>query len=311
MSRNPNTVSLVETALLTALAAILAIAGFYLPLLGYLLFIIAVPYIVIRVRHSQRYVVISAIASAILVTFLTFPTYGLYLALVGGLVGAVMGHHILRQRDSSTIIFYGALTATVALIVMFSLASVVSGVSLADMMTEIMDETLRLTENMGLPGMDDGFMAALEETVETIKMMVPSALILSGAIFAVINYAVAAAILKRIGTWVMPPRPFSRFSLPGNVLIGTTVILVLSYLVGQLNIVDSGVLFLNVLNLFIYLFLVQGLAVLFHLIERNRLGKGVKIALVAFVIITSMTVPVAVVGWLDSALDFRKIRRKS
>lgn len=311
MSQNPNTIALVEAALLTALTVILAIAGFYLPLLGYLLFIIAVPFIIMSVRHERRYVFISAVASAVLVTFLTFPTYGLYIGMLGGMVGAMMGHHVKLHRDSSTVIFYGALTTTVALIVMFSLATLISGISIMDMVSGMLDETLLLTESMGLGEALSDSETTLSEMVEVFKMVIPSALILSGAIFSLINYFLASVVLKRMGTWSMPPRPFSKFTLPQNVLPGTTVILVLSYLAGRMNWVDQEVLFLNVLNLFIYVFMVQGIAVLFHLMERYRVGRGLKVMVVVVIFLTNTMMAVAVLGWLDSALDFRKIRVKS
>jgi len=310
LSRDQNTIALVEAALLTALTAILAIAGFYLPLMGYLLFIVAVPYIIMSVRHPRRYVFTSAIASAVLVSFLTFPTYGIYIALLGGLVGFVMGHFLKLKKDSSTVIFYGALATTISLIFMFSLATVVSGINVMDMVTQILDETVLLTENMGLSEMVANSDVTIAEMMEIFKMVIPSALILSGAIFALINYFFASVILKRMGTWTMPPKPFSQFTLPANVLIGTTLILIMTYLAGKLNLVDSEVLFLNILNVFIYVFLVQGVAVIFHWMEKRNLGKGLKIIVVMIVFITGMTMAAAVIGWLDSAFDFRRIRKR-
>lgn len=310
MSRDQNTIALVEAALMTALTAILAIAGFYLPLMGYLLFIIAVPFIIMSVRHSGRYVITSALAAAVLVSFLTFPTYGIYIALLGGAVGFVMGYFLKRQKDSSTVIFYGALMTTVSLFVMFSLAALVSGINIMDMVTGILDETVLLTENMGLGEIVANSEVSIAEMMEIFKMVIPSSLILSGVIFALVNYFFASIILKRMGSWSMPPKPFSQFTLPANILIGTSLIIVLTYLAGKLNIVDSEVLFVNVMNVFIYVFMVQGIAVIFHLMEKRNLGKGLKTMVVVIIFITGMTMAAAVLGWVDSAIDFRRIRKR-
>jgi uncharacterized protein YybS (DUF2232 family) len=310
LSRDQNTIALVEAALMTALTAILAIAGFYLPLMGYLLFIIAVPFIIMSVRHSGRYVITSALAAAVLVSFLTFPTYGIYIALLGGAVGFVMGYFLKRQKDSSTVIFYGALMTTVSLFVMFSLAALVSGINIMDMVTGILDETVLLTENMGLGEIVANSEVSIAEMMEIFKMVIPSSLILSGVIFALVNYFFASIILKRMGSWSMPPKPFSQFTLPANILIGTSLIIVLTYLAGKLNIVDSEVLFVNVMNVFIYVFMVQGIAVIFHLMEKRNLGKGLKTMVVVIIFITGMTMAAAVLGWVDSAIDFRRIRKR-
>ena len=308
MSSKGNTIALVESALLTALTVILAIAGIYIPLLGYLLMIIAVPFIIITVRHSLRYVIISIIASAILVTFVTFPTYGIYIAMMGGFVGCIMGLSIKKKKDSSTSIFYGALTASVSLMIMISLATLISGVSIIETVDQILGETVRVTETMGLGEIISESGVSMTDITDLFKMVIPSSLVLSGAIFAVFNYFISTIILKRLGMDTKQAKTFSEFSLPGNILFGTTFILVLTYFSGKLNIVDSEALFVNVLNVFTYVFLVQGVAVLFFFLEKRKLGKGIKILSVFLIFILGIILPVAMFGWLDSAFDFRKLR---
>lgn len=311
MSTNGNTIALVESALLTALTVILAIAGIYIPLLGYLLLITAVPFIIITVRHSLRYVIISIIASAMLVTFVTFPTYGIYIALMGGLVGCIMGLSIKKKKDSSISIFYGALAASVSLMVMISLATLISGVSIIETVDQILGETVNITETMGLGDIMSESGVSISDITDLFKMVIPSSLVLSGAIFAVFNYIVSTIILKRLGMDTKQAKSFSEFSLPGNILFGTTFILVLTYFSGKLNIVDSEALFVNVVNVFTYVFLVQGVAVLFFYLDKRKYGKGIKILSVILIFILGIILPVAMIGWLDSAFDFRKLRQKN
>ena len=311
MGNNVNTAALVETSLLTALTTVLAIAGFYIPLMGYLLFIVAVPFIIITVRHSIRYAAIATIAAAILVSFLTFPTYGIYIALLGGAVGSIMGITIKRGKDATASIFYGAIIATGSLGIMISIATLISGVSIVEMIDSILDETLLLTESMGLSEAFTESETSLVGMMELFKMMVPSSMIMSGVVYAIANYGISAVLLRRMGIMNIRNRSFSEFTLPSNILVGTAVILILSYLSGRMNIVDSEVLFVNVLNLFTYIFLVQGLAVLFFLLDKRGSGTATKIVSVIVVFILGMIVFVAAIGWLDSAFDFRKIRLKN
>ena len=270
--------------------------------------IIAVPFIIITVRHSLRYVIISIIASAILVTFVTFPTYGIYIAMMGGFVGCIMGLSIKKKKDSSTSIFYGALTASVSLMIMISLATLISGVSIIETVDQILGETVKITETMGLGEIISESGVSMTDITDLFKMVIPSSLVLSGAIFAVFNYFISTIILKRLGMDTKQAKTFSEFSLPGNILFGTTFILVLTYFSGKLNIVDSEALFVNVLNVFTYVFLVQGVAVLFFFLEKRKLGKGIKILSVFLIFILGIILPVAMFGWLDSAFDFRKLR---
>ncbi|OPL07900.1 MAG: hypothetical protein AVO33_03250 [delta proteobacterium ML8_F1] len=308
-STNP-TKALVETALLSSITSILAIAGMYIPFLGYLMLIVAVPFILIVVRHSARYGVLGALATGMLVMFVSFPTYGIYVAAMGGGVGILMGQQIKKRKESMTVIFYGALGASVTMILLLTLTTLVTGVSLIAMVEELLAESFQITDRMGLENVLLESGVTLEDILEIFKLILPSTLILTSAFFAVFNYNVGRVILRRTGFTAGESKPFSQFTLPGNIIMGTTLILILTYLSGYFNIVDTEVLFINILNLFIYIFLLQGLAIIFFLLEKKQFKTGMKIFVVLMVFLLQMVVGVALIGWIDNIFDFRKIRQK-
>ncbi len=310
MNSRKETVALTESALLTAITSVLAIAGLYIPFMGFLMFIISVPFIIMMVRHSWKYVVIASACSAVLVSFVAFPTYGVYVAVFGGLVGLVMGHYIKEKKDSSYTIFYGALTASVAFIIILSITTLITGISLSETVEKVFTETLSLTENMGVSDMLKNSEVQLADLIEIFKMIIPSSLIISAAIYSLINYFVATVIMKRTGMDVSSVKKFSEFTLPNNIMVGTTIILVLSYFAGKMNIVDSQILFMNVLNLFIYVFLIQGVAIMFFYLEKWKFKKFTKILSVIIIFLFQMTLTLAVVGWIDNVFDFRKVRQR-
>lgn len=311
MSVNKDTVALVEASLLTALTVIIAIGAIYLPFLGYLSFIIAVPFVILSVRHSLKYAAIATIATAILVALLSYPTYGIYVATLGGFVGNVMGYSIKKNKDNSTVIFYSSLVAVMSLMIMISIATLISGISLADMVDEMLSESISLVESMGLGERLAESGILLTNTMEIFKMIIPSTLILTSAIFASVNYFISSIILKRMGMKSSKQKTYSEFLLPSNILFGATILLILTYLVGKFNIVDSQVLFINILNLFIYVFLIQGIAVIFYFIDKRKLGKGIKILSGIIIFFTGMLIFVSILGWLDCVFDFRKLKQKN
>ncbi len=310
MNSSNQTKALVETALLSSITSILAIAGMYIPFLGYLMFIVAVPFILIVVRHSVKFALLGALATGFLVTFVSFPTYGIYVAAMGGGVGVIMGLAVKLRREAMTVIFYGALAASVTMMLLLSLTTLVTGVGLLEMVEEVLFESFRVAEGAGFENilLESGF--TLEDILDIFKMILPSTLILSSAFYALLNYNVGRIILRRTGFVTGDSRPFSEFTLPGNIITGTTLILILTYLSGYLNIVNTEVLFINVLNIFIYVFLLQGLAILFFLLEKRHFKTGMKVFAVILVFLLQMTVGVAIIGWIDNIFDFRKIRQK-
>ncbi|MCD6436453.1 MAG: DUF2232 domain-containing protein [Clostridiales bacterium] len=309
MNSRKKTVALTESALMTAITCVLAIAGIYIPFLGFCMFIISVPFVVLMVRHSWKYVVISAISSAILVTFISFPTYGIYVAIFGGLVGLVMGHYIKEKKDSSYIMFYGALMTSVAFIIILTITTLITGVSLSDIVEKAFTEMLYLRDNMGLTNMMNTSEMQFTEVLKIFKMIIPSSLIVIAGIYSMVNYLIATIIMRRIGMDVSSAHKFSEFALPNNIMAGTTIILVLSYISGKLNIVDSQVLFINILNLFVYVFLIQGIAIMFFFLEKRKLKKSAKILSVVAIFLFQMTLILAIVGWLDNVFDFRKLKK--
>ncbi|MBN2260790.1 MAG: YybS family protein [Clostridiales bacterium] len=310
MSSNRETAALVEAALLTAITSILAIAGIYIPFLGYLMFIIAVPFIILMVRHNWKYAVIATIASAVLVTFVSFPTYGIYVAVLGGFVGMVIGYFIKNGKDSSYAIFYGGLAAIVSFIALLSLMTLITGVTLSSMVEEILAASYKMTESMGFEEVFSQSGIQLNDMLELFKMILPSALIISAVVFAFVNYAVANIIMRRAGMKIGSPKKFSEFVLPSNILTGTSIILILAYFSGKMNIVDSQMLFMNVLNLFVYIFFIQGLAIVFSYFEKRNLKRVMKIIIVILIFLLQMTLTIAILGWIDNIFDFRKIRKK-
>ncbi len=141
-------------------------------------------------------------------------------------------------------------------------------------------------------------------------MIIPSSLIISAAIYSLINYLIATIIMKRTGMDVSSVKKFSEFTLPNNIMVGTTIILVLSYFAGKLNVVDPQILFMNVLNLFIYVFLIQGIAIMFFYLEKWKFKRFAKILSVIAVFLFQVTLTLAVVGWIDNVFDFRKLRQR-
>ena len=106
-------------------------------------------------------------------------------------------------------------------------------------------------------------------------------------------------------------KTFSEFLLPSNILFGATIMLILTYFVGKFNIVDSQVLFINILNLSIYVFFIQGIADIFYFIDKRKLGKGIKIFSIIVIFFTGILVLVSIIGWLDCIFDFRKLKQKN
>lgn len=310
MKNKKNTKGLVESALITSIACIVAIVGIYVPFLGYTLMLISVPFIILMIRNGWKYVILSSLVSSILVATISFPTYGIYVAVLGGGVGIVIGYFIDKGDESSKVIFYGTIATSIAFFVIFMIIAFLSGISAIEMIDYITAETTVMLKDTGMEKMLTGKGLEFGNIAVVFKMLIPSSIIIFATIFSIFNYFISSVIMQRIGMNIPKIKRFSQFSLPNNIMIGTTLILILSYIVGKLNIVNSQVLFINILYLFIYVFMIQGLSVLFFYMESVKMNIYLKIITVILVFIFQLIIVIAILGWLDSIFNFRKLGRK-
>ncbi len=61
--------------------------------------------------------------------------------------------------------------------------------------------------------------------------------------------------------------------LPKNIVIGSLIIFVLSYLTVDMGIIDRSLMMFNLEMLFTFIFSVQGLAVIFYFRSQKRIPK--------------------------------------
>lgn len=310
MENKKNTKALVESALITSIACIVAIVGIYVPLLGYLLILISVPFIILMIRNGWKYVVLSSLVSSILVGAISFPTYGIYVAVLGGGVGIVIGYFINKGDESSKVIFYGTVATSISFFVIFMIIVFLSGISAIEMIDYMTDEITVILKDAGIESVLTERGVELAKIAVIFKMLIPSSIIIFATIFSIINYFISSVIMQRIGMDISKIKRFSHFSLPNNIMIGTTVILILSYIVGKLNIVNSQVLFINIFYIFVYVFMVQGLAVLVFYMESVKMNIYLKIITIILVFVFQLIIVIAILGWFDSIFDFRKLRRE-
>jgi uncharacterized protein YybS (DUF2232 family) len=135
-------------------------------------------------------------------------------------------------------------------------------------------------------------------------------LFLMGVIHAVVNILVLRAVMKRIKMPFLPGKPFNEFSFDRSVLIGTSLILALSYIAGVMKVVDLITLFTNVLLIIAFAFSIQGLAVMDFLFAKRGAKQGMRIFFITLLyIVLNGYILFGVIGWFDIIFNFRKLDR--
>lgn len=312
MNSHNNTKAMVESALLAAIAVVFTLAGIYLPLFGYALIFLPVPFIIIGAKHGIKYNILAVLAASIIIGSMTEPIKSLFIIIIAGLNSVVVGYMIEKKQPAGKIIFYGSLASILASIISLTLLSHIGGINMVQMLEQTFTMSNEIYDSLFKSvGSDPAKVEEMKTMMEYAKNMaiilLPSSVIFGSIMLTYVNYSVSGAVLKRMGYFIERPKRFSEFRLPKNILMGTTVILILTYLVRNLEIVNFETLVANVVYIFFITYLIQGLSVVSFLMEKRGMGKGSRI----FITIILLSIPIMskiimFVGLIDAIMDIRK-----
>lgn len=309
MNYNKKPVEMVEAGLLTALAVVFTVIGVFIPFLGIFLSLVAVPLTILGIRRGYKYLGLSIISSGILAFLIGGPITGFYVTFVGGLASFGFTFLITKKASVSKTVMIMSIISIFAISMAFQIAIKISGVDFFNMLDASISESVDMMS--GLMTNEDQkavFIESMENTVDTVKLMFPSTLVISGIFFSIINMFVIREVMKRIGYKINPLGKFNEFRYEKNVIFGSSIIIILSYLSAKLNIVDTDSIFLNVIFIIAFAFSVQGVSVLDHFFDKRGVKKFMRVFLVIILFfLFEGVIFFGILGWFDVIFNFRKL----
>ena len=308
---------LTQAAILTALAIVFCIATAYIPFLGLLMVVVPVPYAIIATMTGHKYALISAIASFFILILTVDFVYALNLIVMSILPGIAVGYMINKDNNiedgnkSFTPIFFGTIAFIISIIVFFAISKVLLNIDLLETFSEMIKTTVEtqfsIMESANIMPKGD---IAPKDIIKVMQNIIPTMLFAYSIIASIITYYLEAFILRRIKRLNYKLPKFSDFYLPGNAIITSLLLYLLTMFLGMLNIgLYTDAIILNVQLIFSILFLLQGISVAIYFIKEWRKKSPSKIFFaVMAVFLLSGSMILSFVGMIDSAIDFRKVR---
>lgn len=311
MSERKRPVAMVEAGLLTALALVFTVVGMYVPFLGFFMPLVGMPLALAGIRNGLKVAGLTVLASSLLAIMIGGIPTGIYVLMVGGGTAMVITYCFEKKYSMSKMVIALSIVSICGVAVSFKMATMLLGIdffsvmdasvvdSMAMMKIFIQDETQykQIAESMAV-------------LTESVKILFPSSLAMSGVFLATMNIFVLRAVLKRLKIPFVPAKPFNEFAYDKSVLIGTSLIMILSYLAGVAGIVDLTVLFANVVVIIAFAFSIQGASVFDYFLSKRKVSKGLKIFIIAFLFIAfNGIIFIGLIGWFDVIFNFRKLER--
>ncbi len=313
MNTRKRTKPMFESALMIAIAIVLIFSGMYVPFLGFAVILLPVPFVIIGVRHGLRYNIISLVAAMILISTFQGLLITLAIFIVVGFSSLAMAYTIKRNYSFNRIIFFSVVSSLIALLLIVAVLFSFSDFDIAQQFEEAVKMNNEMNREFFMRlGIEEN---QLDETmkIQTLAMermliLVPSIMFFAVSINTLINYGVTASILRRSSHYIQKPTKLSYFRLPQNILTGTMVVVVLTYIMKLVKFVKFDALLLNVIAIFSMIYLIQGLAVVSYFIEKRGVKKVLRrIILVFLFLIPTIANILPYVGLFDIMFNIRKL----
>lgn len=313
MNLNNNTKALTETAVVTALMVVFALVGVYF--LNIIIVLYPIPFIILGVRHGTKYNILSLVVSSLVLGVLTSIVLGIFLFVFLGFMSILLTYMLKRKYSTSQILMLTAGILLISILVALTLFNFITGTSLISDMENFIDEAIESSyeevKDMGFTSYEQEEVKKIIETFyEYFVLLMPFIIITSSLFISYINFWISVAILRRLGDKTKVVPRFKRFTLPSNIILGTSVIIICTFIIGYFEILYYETIILNVVALMTFVFFLQGLAVVAFLIDKltiNKIFKWIFLGLAVINVFLNMIIALA--GFLDALLDFRKIRQ--
>ncbi|SFI22407.1 Uncharacterized conserved protein YybS, DUF2232 family [Tindallia magadiensis] len=298
--------AMIEAAMIATLTTIFVLGTVYIPVLSILMVLIPVPFLVLAARRSTRYAFFSLLVTILLIGVLTGVLYSLLIFVIFGPLAIVMGAWIRKGKHPHEIIFAGAFASAAATFLLIYLIGLATGIQLTlelgQMFENLFQQQIDSLQQLSIDP------ATAEEMIQYVLLIIPGLIMVQALFGAFINYYLTVAVLRRSQSYQQELPEFSRFKLPGHVVMGSFLVLMLSWLTSYADWLHTEGMVANTILLIVMVFFMQGLSVISFWIKRTRVPKWLRIVvLLSLVIISPIITVIAMLGLLESMINFRKI----
>jgi uncharacterized protein YybS (DUF2232 family) len=226
----------------------------------------------------------------------------------------IMMRYMLTGRNAYRGILEGSLSAVTGVALVFLVFWSMTGATFFEVLnsalSQIKVEDLNMSGYyaMGMKQLQpDAMQLALDNMKEMTKLALPGMLIVFCLIVAYLNYGFLSWLIGRTGRKISALPPFRTFSLPRNIIIGSMIIYLLSYISANMGIIDKNLMMFSLELLFTFVFSIQGLAVIFYFGYLKKIPRIVLVIVSAVFVLTWLGQTfLFLLGLIDIILDIRK-----
>lgn len=305
-------VPLTSAGCFAAVLLIIAAVSVYVPLFRpFGLVLIPLPLLLMYMKFSLRYAVLTAVAGILLMAFFLGPVAALMEGLMS-LVGLALGIGFRRNWNSTRLL----VCVTAALVVIWSvglaISFVVSGINpiteILQNMNVFIDEMMAAQQSQMSLSERMQYASEMEVFKTMMPAMIPFVMCMGMAIIGYVNIKVSQLVLKRMGIDVKPFLPIRYWEIPRVMIYLYVLGMVMKYW-GTTRQIDWLVgLGLNLYGIGYFFITFAGLAFVFALLhQRFKLRTSIQVLLAIFLFVfPPCALMLFFLGLFDMLWQYRK-----
>ena len=302
---NSKTGALVEGAIFAAITVLIGLVIFYLPFLFFLSYFWAIPTILISYRHGFKISLISGISAAIIIAMFLGPVISVSALITMLIPGMFLGFFMKKFKKQQNLILASAGVTVLCTLVLVVLTAVLTGVNPINIIDKsiaaIMQQISLASEVVKVP--------VPKDLGDSVKKLIVVLVMVAGVVITIFNLWVTQKLLHRMKIESPRLEPISHWHLSFNGLIFVSASIVF-ILINMYFFKDNKIMTDISLNLAVglfYWFWFLGMATVVFFVNKTNLPKPVKVLIVLGSVLIIGKV-YALVGYIEAAFDFRKLR---
>lgn len=306
-----DTRTLIEAALLVAIAAVILIISSAVPFFAPLgLMVWPVSITLLTFKYNLRVSILSLVVLLLVVVGFIGPINTVLWGSMYGIPAIVLGVCLKRMLSPFSTVMAMTIAIFIIFILSIKVSTVITGVDILEFNFQVMEDSFKrsseIMRSMGVS--DEQINQAMQAfNIGILKMLLPGILGISSLTIAFIIYYFAGAIFRRLGIRVNELKPMDQWYINNNLSFGLFFITVAAWFMTYLKVNNSDIVFNSVFVIFTFAFIVNGLALASWFLKSRGLPGKIRIPIIAFILLSAFSQILFYLGLIDYVLDFRRI----
>ncbi|MGE5632708.1 MAG: YybS family protein, partial [Caulobacteraceae bacterium] len=290
--------------------------------LGIISMVWPVPVIIVGYRNGLKASILSALSAALIVSLVTYPLVGLGLFAGFGIPGIIMGYMINKRINPHLIILVCGVVLSLTMVAEFLLSLMAAGLDIVGFFKNLdatmaaqMDKALVIYRQLGVSEKDIKYFKDFWAlSVQMIKIILPSSLLMGGIFFSLIDFKLTRTILKRIGHDIGDIKEFAQWRIPEPYSFILIALAIASTVVSYFKVPGLEAVALNVSSVIMFIFTIVGISVVVYYSrvfgDKYDVPKPVRTILVVLLVLFFARF-IVLIGIIDITLNFRRLQSRN